>query len=250
MRHISDNQLALTQPELIDSAKTLMAELKRCDITKIQNDMDVKGELAARTLDGIKKWSDEPIDQSPAISSFLGDIYSGLQANLWSENDFTYADYHLRILSGLYGILRPRDGIMPYRLEMGYKITGSVGDNLYHFWGETIADTLPNNEIILNLTALEYAKAITTYIDKSRIITPRFLTISSKTSMPINVTVHTKIARGAFASWCMKNRIDSTEALQHFAEIGYAYNKSMSAKRKPVFVCKQFGGRGLSVRGI
>lgn len=210
--------------------------------------MKISPKLAATTKVLIQGWNNQPQNLRPAIDSFLGDIYSGLQVANLTEDDRVYAQKHLRILSGLYGILKPLDGIYPYRFEMGYRVPDPTYANLYRFWGTAISDTLAKNETIIDLSAVEYGKTVTNYVETARIVTPRFLTISPKTGEPIFVVVHAKIARGAFASWMIKNRIEDATRLKDFVEIGYAFNAELSTPEVPVFICKDFKGIGLSVR--
>ena len=238
----------LEKPVLIERAKELSSYVRSLSPADIKQVMRISEKLAATTYQLIQDWDDASSKQRAAIDSFLGDIYSGMQVGGWSEDDRRYAHNHLRILSGLYGILRPLDGIYPYRLELGYKLPDATYKNLYAFWGDSIARTLPASEKIIDLSAVEYGKTITPYVDSDRIIAPRFLTINPTTNEPTFVVVHAKIARGAFASWMIRNRIEDVKDLKKFNEIGYAYDASMSTPQVPVFVCKEFGGIGLSVR--
>lgn len=239
---------ALSRPVLLDKTKELAAYLKTLSVEDIEKTMKVSHTLASKTKELISNWSDARSRQRAAIDSFLGDIYSGLQVASLTEAERRYADKHLRILSGLYGILKPLDGIYPYRFEMGYKVTDQKYRNLYAFWGRSIVDTLPKNETIVDLSAVEYGKTVTEFVETAHIITPRFLTVSPKTGEPIFVVVHAKIARGAFAHWMIQHKIDTADRLKEFAEIGYAYNEALSTSEVPVFVCKEFKGLGLSVR--
>lgn len=248
----TQNMQALPRPVLIDKARELAGYLKTLPVKDIEKTMRISPKLASTTKDLISSWNDEPQYQRAAIDSFLGDIYSGLQVANLTEEDRLYANEHLRILSGLYGILRPLDGIYPYRFEMGYRVPDTTYANLYTFWGTSIVDTLSKNETIIDLSAVEYGKTVTNFIETAgivtRIVTPRFLTISPKTGEPIFVVVHAKIARGAFASWMIKNRIEDEAKLKEFTEIGYQYDEALSTQEVPVFICKEFKGIGLSVR--
>ncbi|MBC7459116.1 YaaA family protein, partial [Candidatus Saccharibacteria bacterium] len=198
----------LTTPTLIQQARRMSQQLQIMSQTDIKKLMQVSDTLAGTTQQLLRDWTDAPSQQRAAIDSFLGDIYSGMQVGRLTKQDRQYAQNHLRILSGLYGIVRPLDGIYPYRLEMGYRISGEGFKNLYDFWGTSIVETLPQDEIIIDLSAVEYGKTITQYLPADRIISPRFLTISPKTGQPTFVVVHAKIARGAFASWMIRGRID------------------------------------------
>ena len=235
-------------PLLLPRAKELAAYLQTLKNSEVQKTMQVSEKLAVTTRKLISQWTDAPSQQRAAIDSFLGDIYSGLQVHDWTADDRSYADEHLRILSGLYGILRPLDDIFPYRLEMGYKLPNKKYKNLFEFWGTTIVDTLPKDELIVDLSAVEYGKTITKYVDPSLVISPRFLTISPKTGEPTFVVVHAKIARGAFASWMIRNKIEDPLKIKKFNQIGYEFDEAMSTPQVPVFICKAFGGLGLSVR--
>ena len=238
----------LQQPELLSKATNLANYLKTLSVEQIAKSMQVSLSLAEKTKQTINAWITGTDQQSLAIDSFVGDIYSGLQAATLDKGDREFADGTLRILSGLYGILRPLDAICPYRLEMGYKLPDEPFKNLYAYWGDDIANTFPKQGRIINLTAVEYAKTITPFVDETRIVAPKFLTINPKTGEPGFVVVHTKIARGAFAHWLIKNRANNNTDLTAFNGLGYTYNKELSTASEPVFICKEFGGLGLSIR--
>jgi cytoplasmic iron level regulating protein YaaA (DUF328/UPF0246 family) len=218
--------------------------------------MELSPTLADKVHQQLATWSAEPTGQWPAVESFLGDIYSGLQVSGFSAADRTYAGRHLRILSGLYGILRPYDGIRPYRLEMGYRLPEKRYANLYKFWGSAVAEQLPPG-VIVNLAATEYSRVVLDHVDPSRVITPRFLTLNAKSGVPAFVAVHAKIARGAFARWLIRNRVLGgptgrvtaiTSSVTDFAELGYRYDPSAGTSHEPCFVCEDFEGKGLSIR--
>jgi uncharacterized protein len=245
---VTERIAGLTTPLLIQQARQMSRRLEILSQAEIKKMMQVSDTLAATTRLLLRDWTDNPSQQRAAIDSFLGDIYSGIQVGQLTEQDRQYAQDHLRILSGLYGIVRPLDGIYPYRLEMGYRLSGEGFKNLYDFWGTSIVETLPQDEIIVDLSAVEYGKTITQYLSADQIISPRFLTISPKTGQPTFIVVHAKIARGAFASWMIRGRIDDVAQLRNFAEIGYLYSDELSTPAIPVYVCQTFGGLGLSVR--
>jgi cytoplasmic iron level regulating protein YaaA (DUF328/UPF0246 family) len=248
MRPPTSGSVNLPRPVLLDQAKLLDTHLKTLSINEIMVAMKVSLSLAKTTSALIADWTESGSSQRAAIDSFLGDIYSGLQVPDWTTEDRDYANQCLRILSGLYGVLRPLDGIHPYRLEMGYRLAPAGFSNLYTYWGDSVARTLPQDSIIINLAALEYSKLVSPYIDKLRIISPMFLTISIKTGLPTFVVVHAKIARGAFAGWLVKNRIDDVSLLRSYRELGYNYSPELSTETVPVFICQKFLGLGLSVR--
>ncbi len=248
MRPLADTDSRLAKPELLDRAVELNRYLKTLSTEQIIKAMNISEPLALKTKQQITDWSIQPSVQRAAVDAFLGDIYSGLQVQSWTDSDRHCANDSLRILSGLYGILKPLDGIAPYRFEMGYKLPDELYSNLYKYWGDAIAKTLPPEGLIVNLAAVEYSKTVTPFVDDERVVTPSFLTVSPKTGKPTFVTVHAKIARGAFASWLIRNRIDDVDLLQNFTDIGYAYEASLSTAAVPVFVCQTFGGLGLSMR--
>ncbi len=245
MRSVASSHPApLGLPGLLDQATELHRLLLGLSAGDIEALMKVSSKKASEVQGQLRAWSATEPGLIPAIDAFLGDIYSGLQVRLWSDDDRRYAQEHLLILSGLYGALRACDGIKPYRFEMGYKLPD--GRSAYAFWGNKIAQLI-KDEVIINLSAVEYTKGVLPHLE-ARVITPKFLTISPKTGEPVFVTVHAKIARGAFAYWLVKRRSQSTEDLTGFVELGYRYDASRSVPDEPVFVCAEFGGIGLSVR--
>jgi hypothetical protein len=236
-------------PVLQDRAEELIGHLRTLTTSQLAKVMTLSADLAEKTRNQYARWSTDPDQQAPAAGSFVGDIYSGLRVDSFSAADRRYADTHLRILSGLYGILRPFDGISPYRLEMGYRIRPGRHANLYQFWGTAIAEQLPASGRIVNLAAGEYSRTVTAHIDADRLVTPKFLTVHPATKEPKFVVVHAKIARGAFARWLVTARVrDTASALCEFSDIGYRFDEALSSPAEPVFVCREFGGKGLSVR--
>lgn len=233
-------------PQLLTQAEELAEIWRGASPANIQSLMKVSDKKVVEVANLYSTWSSDIDTQVPAIDAFIGDIYSGLQAQTWSDEDRAYAHQHLLILSGLYGGLRACDGVVPYRLEMGYKLPD--GRNMYQFWGDSVASlSPPDTDYILNLSAVEYTKALLTYTN-SPVITPKFLTTSPKTGQPTFVTVHAKIARGAFARWLIQHRIEDIARLSEFSDLGYQYDPTVSTPDQPVFVCEEFGGIGMSVR--
>ena len=248
MRRVADRRVQMHPPLLLEKARRLDAYLKKLTVEQLAKAMSLSPALVEKTRALIAAWSADPEDQSPAIDSFIGDIYSGLHANDLSQEDRDYADQVLRILSGLYGIIRPYDGICPYRLEMGYKLPDPEFASLYKYWGDSIARCLPEQGPIVNLAAVEYSQTVTRYVDPKRVVAPKFLTINPKTGEPGFVVVHAKIARGAFARWLITGRIREIDALPQFEDLGYRYAPELSAPDSPTFVCETFGGKGRSIR--
>lgn len=236
----------LRQPQLINKARELGGYLKTLSPSEIAWCMHVSPALAQKVHATAADWGDGTAGASIAIDSFVGDIYSGLRASNFTPAERVYADDVLRILSGLYGVLRPLDAIHPYRLEMGYKLPAYK--NLYQFWGESIAATLPKTGPVINVSSAEYTKAVLPYLAAERVITPQFLTADPKTGEPAFVVVHAKIARGAYARWLIKTGIKDVSRLHEFNDIGYTFNAKLSTPESPVFVAQEFGGKGLSMR--
>lgn len=237
-----------TTPQLLGKAAPLADYLKTLSPGQLQAAMHVSEPLSHKVAAVMAAWDAEPARQTLAMDSFVGDIYSGLRATALSQDDRAYAQQTLRILSGLYGILRPYDGVRPYRLEMGYKLPGQPYANLYNYWGDDIAGTLPADGLIVNLSAAEYTKTVLPYVDVGRVIAPRFLTRNLKTGEAGQVIVHTKIARGAFARWLIMSRITAAGDMVRFDDLNYRYDPALSTPAEPTFVCETFGGIGLSMR--
>ncbi len=234
-------------PQLISKSAELGNFLKKLSVKQVGASMKLSPAMAQKTYDLIQSWSTDPNKQSLAIDTFKGDIFSGLQAQSLTAKDRDYANKTLVFLSGLYGLIQPYDGIMPYRVEMAYKFPKPY-DNLYNYWGKDIADLIPSSGLIVNVSSVEYSKTITPYVDASRIITPQFFTVSPKTDEPTFVTVHSKIARGAFARWLITSRAEDEKSMQGFDLLGYAYDAERSLPGQPAYVTKEFGGIGLSIR--
>lgn len=247
MRPAATKASSYQRPQLLEQASELAAYISSLSTAQLAETMHLSPTKSEQTQEVLRAWTERPGVQRPAIDAFLGDIYSGLQVQSFDSTDRAYANAHLLILSGLYGALRALDGIHPYRLEMGYKLPKKMYSNLYAFWGKKIAELVPTENTIINLSAVEYTKAVLPHVT-NRVVTPKFLTLSPKSGVPTFVTVHAKVARGAFAHWLIQNRVESTAGLTDFIELNYRYNAPLSTVDEPVFICKQFGGIGLSVR--
>ena len=239
--------LELSKPALAAQAQELGVYLASLKLGEIQAVMGVSGNLAQEIMITSIGWPAAQ-DKGSALHSFRGDVFSGLQVASFDKKDLAYANQHLKIVSGLYGLLRPLDAVSPYRLEMGHKLIREPFTSLYKFWSDTLAKLLPAGQPIVNLTSLEYGRAIVPYLDKSLVISPRFYTYNAKARQYTSVAVHSKIARGAFAHWLITKRINKVSELNNFDEIGYHYEASLSTPLAPAFVCRDFMGKGLSVR--
>lgn len=237
-----------TTPLLLKKAEPLGKHMQSLTPATLQKVMSISKPLSQKVHSMFTSWNTEPNQQSLAVDSFIGDIYSGLRAPTLSAAERTYAQQTLRILSGLYGVLRPFDGVRPYRLEMGYKLPGKTFGNLYAYWGSSIAETLPQTGLVVNLSAAEYTKTVLPYVAAARVVAPRFLTVNPKTGEPSQVIVHTKIARGAFARWLLISRVTNPSDMTQFNDLNYRYRAELSTPQEPTFVCQTFGGIGLSMR--
>ena len=246
MKPTTPNGIKLSEPTFIKQATEITKYLGRLNLGQIQKTMGVSEKLASEIQKTIECWG--TASSGAAMYTFRGDVYSGLQVDTFTSADVEYANGHLRIISGLYGLLRPLDRIAPYRLEMGYKLPSTKYNSLYAFWADSLFKTLPKESTTINLTSSEYGKAIIPYLDKSKVISPRFLTYNKITKNIASVAVHSKIARGAYANWLVKNRVDKIGGLKKFNELGYEYNAKLSSEAEPTYVCEEFGGKGLSVR--
>ena len=236
----------LTTPRFNDDADELTDYLQELSIEEYQQVMHVSAPLAAQIETMYLERLEQPV--SAAVEMFRGDIYSGLRSLEWNEAEKDFAQKHLKILSGLYGVLKPYDGIQPYRLELGYRLPELRYKDLYAYWSDRIAESLPSDGPIINVTSDEYAKAVLPFLDPSRIITPTFLTQKSPGQEPSFVVVHAKIARGAYARWLIQRGSPTVDGLEKFDDLGYVFDAERSTPRQPVYVCQNFGGIGLSQR--
>jgi cytoplasmic iron level regulating protein YaaA (DUF328/UPF0246 family) len=236
----------LTTPLFEEQANELTDYLQELSIEEYQKTMHISAKLAGEVEDLYLSRLDMPT--SAAAETFRGDIYSGLRALEWSDAEKAFAQKHLKILSGSYGVLKPFDAIQPYRLELGYRLPDPKYKDLYNYWGDSIAESLPSDGPIINVTSDEYAKVVLPFLDPSRIITPVFLTQKSEGQEPVFVVVHSKIARGAYARWLIKRGLSTVDHLEDFNDLGYVFDAERSSARQPVYVTKEFGGIGLSQR--
>lgn len=230
-----------TAPFLKETEK-LANKLKKMSSKKIGDLMHLSTALADLNYERYQAWK-SPTSLSenalPAVTVFTGEVYKGLDVSSFSSKDFEKAQKELRILSGLYGILRPLDLMYPYRLEMGTKweITPKT-KNLYAFWGKKLAEYLNNemakDEVIINLASNEYFKAIDKKTIKSRIITPVFKEL--KGDQYKVVMMYAKHARGAMARDLIQNDYKTVEDLKGYNIDGYSFNESLSNEHEWVFV--------------
>ena len=205
--------------------------------------MSISQELAELNHERFQDWElpFTAANARPAVLAFAGDVYMGMEAKTFTERDFTHAQKTLRILSGLYGVLRPLDLMQPYRLEMGSSITIGRAKDLYGFWGNTITDVLnadmaqsPGSRALINLASNEYFGAVDARAIDARIVSPMFLD-SKDDGEPRIVSFFAKGARGAMAGWIIRSRIKSPRALREFEGMGYRYDPERSRTDQPVF---------------
>jgi len=234
-----------TQPAHLEQSQVLIDTLKKQSPGKLQKLMNISPALSELNHERYHDWH-TPFDSSnakQAILAFKGDVYTGLEAENLDSKDLTWAQNHLRILSGLYGVLRPLDLMQPYRLEMGTALKTKKGKNLYEFWDTEITDVI-NQQLkaiksttLVNLASNEYFKSVKPKSLEANIITPGFK--DWKNGEYKMISFFAKKARGQMSAWIIKNRVTDFEALADFNEDGYRFNAKQSTPDKPVFLRKQ-----------
>ena len=233
--------LPITQPRMLEETKSLAITAKDQTLGDLKRLMHLSDNLAQLNVDRFAKFDldgDAP-GMKPASLAFDGDVYWGLEAKTLSDEDLTYAQDHLRILSGLYGLLRPMDEIQPYRLEMGTKLRNDRGMNLYEFWGEQIGEQIRgdlsghDDQTVLNLASNEYFKAVNAKTLDRRVINVKLLEEKDGKARPVQY--YTKFGRGLFARWVIQNRIDSADDLTAFNAGGYSFSPERSSENELVF---------------
>ena len=232
-------------PDYLDEAQKLINRAKRYSAADISSIMQVSDKIAQLNVERFQQWHTPftPENAKQAVLAFKGDVYSGLDAESLTETDFNFAQQHLRILSGLYGLLRPLDLMQPYRLEMGRKIDTEWGANLYQFWGETITQGInqqlaaTDSKHLINLASNEYFKAVKPKLINGEIITPEFK--DYKNGAYKMMGVYAKKARGMLSRFIIQNQLENPEMIKAFNEDGYAYNAEMSTPSNWVFTRKR-----------
>ncbi len=231
-----------TQPQLLDHSRILVDILKKKSIEDLIKLLNISYGLSELNLERYQKWSPPfSLDNAKqAILIFNGDVYNGIDAQSFTAEDFDFAQEHLRIISGLYGLLRPLDLIQPYRLPMGTRLVTSRGKNLYFFWGDIITDALnealniAHTNILVNLASNEYFKAIKPDKLNAKIITPVFK--ENKNGKQRVVSFYAKKARGLMSRFVIKNRITDPQGMKSFDLEGYKFDPAQSTDEKFVFV--------------
>ncbi|OBU40791.1 peroxide stress protein YaaA [Photobacterium damselae] len=230
-----------TLPELTEHSQQLIEvcrELTPMDIARLMKVSDkIAGLNAARFAEWVPTFT--PENARPAMFAFKGDVYTGLAAETMTVEQIAYAQQHFRMLSGLYGLLRPLDLMQPYRLEMGTKLENPRGANLYQFWGNIITDKVnralaeQGDDILVNLASNEYFKSVKPKQVKGTIITPVFK--DAKKGQYKVISFYAKKARGLMARYIIDNQIDSIEKLKEFDAAGYYFVAAESTATELVF---------------
>lgn len=232
-----------SQPRMLDRSEQLVDVLVTYSPSELASLLHISDELAELNAQRFADFT-TPFDRRnarPALLTFNGDVYQGMDIARFGERDFTEAGKTVRILSGLYGVLRPLDLMQPYRLEMGTKLTTDRGDTLYDFWGHQITEMLnadlaasPGPDVLINLASVEYFTAVQADDIDGRIIAPRFL--DEHDSGYRVISFFAKRARGAMAAWLVRNRVRTLKAIRDFDGLGYRYAPDRSTSSEPTFI--------------
>ncbi len=241
----AETQLEMTPLLLPKDTKEIATVAKKQSAADLKKLMHLSDNLANLNAERFKAFNLDGKSNSATAAglTFDGDVYWGLAARTWSDDDLSYAQDHLRILSGLYGVLRPMDAIQPYRLEMGTRLENKRGKNLYQFWGTKIADTLNTHldghtdQTIVNLASNEYFKAVDKQVLGREVVEAKFLNI--KDGKARNLQYYAKFGRGLMARWIMQNRIENADDLRGFDLEDYKLDSSLSEGSTLVFTRKQ-----------
>ncbi len=230
-----------TQPELLARSTELIAVCRQLTPAHLTRLMGISDKLADLNAARFQTWSTPftPANARQAILAFKGDVYAGLAADGFSEADFDFAQSHLRMLSGLYGILRPLDLMQPYRLEMGIRLANPAGDDLYQFWGAAVTHQLNDalaaqgDDVLINLASEEYFKAVKSAELSARVIKPVFL--DEKNGKYKIISFHAKKARGMMSRFIITQRLTRPEQLTDFNAGGYAFDPAASTATQWIF---------------
>jgi cytoplasmic iron level regulating protein YaaA (DUF328/UPF0246 family) len=234
-----------TTPSQLVNSVELVKQLKKFNLKQIQDLMSISENLSELNYQRYKDFAApfNPQNAKQALFAFKGDVYSGINTSSMQQTDFEYAQQHLRILSGLYGCLKPLDLIQPYRLEMKTKLKTKKGINLYQFWGDSITEKLnaslakQKHKVLVNLASNEYWKSVKAKNINGRIINVAFKEIKDGKSRII--AIFAKKARGMMADFIIRNRVETIEGLKQFNREGYEYDSSASTQQQMVFLRQQ-----------
>jgi cytoplasmic iron level regulating protein YaaA (DUF328/UPF0246 family) len=234
-----------SRPALVTQSKKLIQNLRALSQNDLGKLMRISDKLSAEVHGYVNSWKAkyDAKNAKQAILAFHGDVYLGLDAENFKPADFEFAQDCLRILSGLYGVLRPLDLIQPYRLEMGTKLAGEYGKDLYAFWGNRIAAELKKglaqqeDDLLINLASNEYFKSVHALSLPCQIVTPVFQ--DYKNGQYKVISFFAKKARGMMARHIIRNQITNVSGIRKFRAAGYRYQRHLSADHGPVFTRKQ-----------
>ncbi|WP_102223958.1 peroxide stress protein YaaA [Acidimangrovimonas sediminis] len=234
--------LSLTDPAFPEAASELAAAARDLSVDDLRKLMSLSEPLAKLNAERFRDFADAPAPeaQRPAAFAFAGDTYQGFEAKTLDADAIAWAQDHLRILSGLYGLLRPLDRIQPYRLEMGSRLKTARGASLYEYWGSAISEALneaasaAGTDTLVNCASTEYFSAVELSALKLRVITPVFL--EDRNGARKVVSFWAKRARGAMARYAMENRLTDPEDLKSFASGGYQHIPDLSEGDRWVFL--------------
>ncbi len=230
-----------TQPELLEQSQLLIDRVRQLSALDIAEMMKVSIKLAELNFERFEKWHTPFTSDNAkqALLAFKGDVYTGLNVADFNADDLDFAQNHLRILSGLYGLLRPLDLMQPYRLEMGRSLSNQRGKNLYQFWGDEITLAInramkkANTTTLINLASNEYFKSVRVKKLGGHLITPHFKEFKNNSYKVIGV--HAKRARGMMSRFIIKNRLIDIELLKSFDGGGYQYDPELSNESDWIF---------------
>ncbi|TNE36578.1 MAG: peroxide stress protein YaaA [Alphaproteobacteria bacterium] len=233
-----------TELEFLPQTRKLLTRARKLTAEDLKRLMQISDDLATLNRERFRKmkFPNTPENAKQAVYAFNGDTYMGLDAGTMDEADIDYAQDHLRILSGLYGLVRPLDLIQPYRLEMGTRLDTERGENLYQFWGDRIAKKINSlmkeqtEKCLVNLASTEYFKAVDLKSLKTPVVTPVFKEVKGDVAKVISFSA--KRARGMMARYMIRNRIDRPEGLKEFTEAGYGFQAAQSNDAEYIFTRK------------
>ena len=230
-----------SHPNFLDASMKLVNRLKEFDLPSLQSLMGISEKLSELNWERYQAWEypASPEKSREAIYTYMGDTYTGLDPLTLTSDDINFAQENTRILSGLYGILKPLDLIQHHRLEMGTKLVNDSGNNLYKYWNNSLSRYMSeelkhhHNSTIINCASVEYFKSIDTPELSSPVVTPQFKEMK-KGKFKI-VSFYAKKARGLMARYIIQNRIQNPKDIRSFNLDGYSYNESLSTLPSPVF---------------
>ena len=238
---IKNENLPMSEPRFLDKSQEIINEIKKYDSFSLEKLMKISSKLATLNEERFDKWTKSLDTSKQCLLAFKGDVYRGMDVMSLSDPEIFYANEHLRILSGLYGVLRPLDGINEYRLEMGTKLNVNNNKDLYEFWGKDLEESLLNelsnhkNKILINLASNEYFKAVESLKEnnKIKVVTPIFKEYRGDKYKII--ALNAKRARGLMTRYIIQNEIEDISEIKKFNLDGYEFNEEMSSDTEYVF---------------